>query len=813
MKYLFLYFFILPLFLFAQEKEKCKQINAVRINESITLDGELNEPAWLNASTANGFYTYDPVNGNPATEKTEVKFLFDDDAIYIGAMMYDSDPSKILKEFTKRDGTNPNADLFWFTINPNEDGQNYFQFQVSSVNVQTDIKGSSTGSDIGWNAVWFSETKISEKGWCAEIKIPYSALRFPNKKEQNWDVNFWRLIRRHRESSSWNFIDKKLGNNDAQSGKITGIDNIVSPLRLEFYPYISGYMQHNSADKKFSYAFNGGMDVKYGLTESFTLDVTLIPDFGQTKSDDKVLNLTPYETKYSENRQFFTEGIDLFNKGGLFYSRRIGRTPSGFYDMDTITENKGKIIENPSESKLINATKISGRNKNNLGLGFFNAVVNNTYAVVEDSLGNRKRIVTEPFTNYNIIVAEKTFNKTSYVNIINTNVFSPNNKTIADVSGISFRVYEPKNIYAIQGFSALSMKKKNDTTAIEAGRYHNLNIGKLNGNLYFNYSISVMTDKYDPNDMGYLARNNDFSQNATVSYRIWKPFWRMLSCSGTLAYNFQKLYAPRVFSQTNFNVNLNTTFKNYFSIGLYNSIEPRGRHDYYEPRTTGRFFNKSRYTSSSLWASTDYRKTFALDVTADAFFSDGPNEGLFFSISPRVRVNDHLLFTYAINPGKDINDRGFAKKINADSIVFGRRNIQTIINSFNGAYVFKNKSTLSLTLRHYWSKVDYREYYLLNDEGNLDAYLGYSENHDINFNTFTIDMIYSWNFAPGSYMNIMWKNDIYKEENILENKFDSFFPNFDKTINSSQINSLSVKLIYYIDYHTTHKKIKNKKTS
>lgn len=791
--------FLISSFTFAQELLKAKQTEAVRIAEEITIDGELKEAAWTKVQVAKDFITYDPTTGEPASENTEVKIIYDNEAIYIGAILYDKDPYKILREYTRRDETNANADAFWVSINPYADGQNVFQFQVTSVNVQSDLKIFSGGSDYNWNSVWFSETKITDQGWVVEIKIPYSAIRLPKTQEQVWDVNFWRLIRRIRETSSWNFVDKKLGNSGAQTGKLKGIRDIKSPLRLSLFPYVSAYTQHNSDMNQFSYSFIGGMDVKYGINESFTLDMTLIPDFGQTKSDDKVLNLSPYEIRYTENRQFFTEGTEMFNKAGLFYSRRIGETPSGYSDVDSVTNNKGKIIKNPSEAKLINATKISGRNKNNLGLGFFNAMTGNTYATVEDSLGTNHNLLTEPFTNYNIIVADQAFRKNSFVNIINTNMYQYATDNVANVTGATFRIYEKRDLYALYGTTAVSIKKNKSLHENSIGELYNLNAGKLNGNFTFNYGINIITDRYNPNDMAYLNHNNDFSQSAVMSYRIYKPFWKLLGCYSTIYYNYKKLYKPNVYTGTDINLESGATFKNYLSIGLNFSSGLNKMHDYFEARVPNRLFIKSRYDSFSSWLSTDYRKAFALDITSNGFISEWNNRGLWGTIAPRIRLSDHFLFVYSLSHGSDLSDRGYVSLINSDSIVFGKRNIRVITNSFAGTYVFNNKTYLSLNIRHYWSTVNYLEYFLLADNGDLEAY-DYSGNHDINYNIFTIDMTYSWNFAPGSFINVMWKNNITKSENVFNNHFDDFFMNFDRAVNFPQVNSLSVKLSYYVDY-------------
>ena len=248
-------------------------------------------------------------------------------------------------------------------------------FCCHTAGVQIDIKYSNDGESSSWNAVWESATSIDEKGWVVEMKIPYSALRFPEVDKQLWGINFGREIRRKRERQWWNFIDPTVDGFLTQAGRLTGIENIKPPVRLFFFPYASSYVESNTASEGGeAYSFNAGMDLKYGLNDAFTLDMTLIPDFGQARFDNQVLNLSAFEVQFNENRQFFTEGLELFTKADLFYSRRVGGTPFNFFRVEDQLSATEEIRDNPAQSQLINATKISGRNKKGLGIGFFNAI-------------------------------------------------------------------------------------------------------------------------------------------------------------------------------------------------------------------------------------------------------------------------------------------------------------------------------------------------------------------------------------------------------------------------------------------------------
>ncbi len=237
------------------------------------------------------------------------------------------------------------------------------------------INSDNGGEDFTWNAVWKSGAVIHEDGWSFEMFIPYSAIRFGKKDVQNWGMNITRRRRKTEQQYTWNPIDINVNGFLTQEGLWTGITNIKPPVRLQFSPYFSVYANHfpsgSPDNKKLTSQVNGGLDLKYGINQAFTFDATLIPDFGQVQSDNQVLNLSPFEVKFNENRSFFTEGTELFSKGNLFYSRRIGGTPFHLYDAYNNVNGNEEVVKNPSESKLINASKISGRTQKGLGIGVF----------------------------------------------------------------------------------------------------------------------------------------------------------------------------------------------------------------------------------------------------------------------------------------------------------------------------------------------------------------------------------------------------------------------------------------------------------
>jgi len=788
-----------------------KQIQAIRTTADIKIDGNLDENIWATLPVAGDFRTYQPTIGDPASQPTEVRIVYDNRAIYIGAILYENSPDSIFREFTKRDNVYMgNVDFFKISLNPYNDGQNIFQFEVTAANVQADSKKSVSGGsgmmdrymrfgDYSWNAVWKSAVQITDEGWIVEIEIPYAAIRFSKEEVQTWGINFWRTIRRIRETSVWNPVDRSFAEED-QNGELVGIESIKAPLRLELYPFAAGYYHISEEGNGFSYA--AGMDLKYGITEAFTLDMTLIPDFGQRKADDIVLNLTPYETKYRENRQFFTEGIELFNKAGLFYSRRIGKRPDGFWDIyENVDTDELESLENPEEAKLINATKISGRNSKNLGIGIFNAMTANTYAKYKYPELEEESFLTEPFTNYNMLVVDQIIGRNSFVNFTNTNVITPSSTRLANVTGLSGRYRDKENMFGVNANMAYSAKYDSLSVSPSTGYSTQFGFGKYGGSFTANYNLSVITDTYDPNDMGYLKMNNAISHDVIMSYRFLEPFSVFNSMSYTLMMGYDQLYAPREYSRFGGMFFYRSTFRNYWDINLSLRGDPVKAHDWYETRVDGWFYQKPAHMEIDISGSTDYRKKLGMHLGFEYNLNAEDTRGWEISARPRLRINNKFSISPRIEVSQDKNQIGYASNFAEDSIAFGRRNVKRVTNQISASYVFNNTSALSLSMRHYWSAVDYQQYFLLQRDGSLVDYPEFDSNQDLNFNIFTVDLEYSWNLAPGSFLTLVWKNNIYQSEEVSDDLFIGYRDNFNRTITSPQTNSFSVRITYYVDYH------------
>lgn len=772
-----------------------KELVATRVKQAPKIDAVLTDTIWNGLPIATDFVQMELTPGAPSIQPTEVKLAYDNQAIYISAFMRDVSRDSIDMQFSKRDESL--GENFGVLLDTYHDGINAFMFVVMPTGVQLDGKISSLGQDLNWNAVWESKVKILDNGWAVEMKIPFSAIRFSNEEEQIWGINFIRKIRRTREVAFWNFIDPAITNSGFvnQFGNLTGIKNIKAPFRLSVSPYVSAYAENY--DGSSNYLLNGGMDLKYGINDAFTLDMTLIPDFGQVQSDNKVLNLSPYEVKYDERRQFFTEGTELFNKGNIFYSRRIGGIPMGYYDVEGELEEGETLKENPSTVQLINASKISGRTEKDLGIGFFNATSANTYAVIEDSLQQERRVLTQPLTNYNILVLDQALKNNSYISFINTNVMRKGSLYDANVSAALFSANSKNNKYTASGSAIISQKYNSGFNNPELGYASDWFIGKSGGNFQYNYTGSIETDTYDPNDLGLLFNNNSVEHFANVSYTIFKPFWKVNNFYAGTGIMYGRVYNPSAFWNFSLSGETWTTFsKHFFSTGAWFNIEPVTTYDYWEPRVAGRYYVYPINYFGGYWFSSDYRKTFALDGRMHyRWFDENNRTNLAFGFSPRLRASDKLMITHDFDRYYNRDDIGYVSSTD-DTITFGKRNVLTYSNSLNASYIFTNRMSLTFRLRHYWSKAEYSNFYTLSSDGILQD-TSYNKNHNINFNAFNVDMVYTWQFLPGSEMSLVWKNTILTEDTEVAL---NYWKNLNNTFTSSQTNSLSIKVLYYIDY-------------
>ncbi|WP_432711993.1 DUF5916 domain-containing protein [Pedobacter sp.] len=784
-----------------------KKLPAVRTLTSPKIDGILDDAEWNNVPIATGFIENNPTPGRVETEdrRTEVKIIYDDKAIYVAARMY-ANPDSVAHEIMTRDQIG-NSDYFGILFDSFLDGINGNGFYVTAAGTQFDAKYSQGGNeDANWNAVWESEVKLDDKGWTLELKIPYAALRFSSKDIQNWGLNLLRRRAMENSQTFWNFLDPKINGLMNQSGLLEGLKDIQAPLRLSFSPYISSYVNHYPNNipgiKNTTTSFNGGMDVKYGINNSFTLDMTLIPDFGQVQSDNRILNLTPFEVKFDENRSFFTEGTELFNKGDLFYSRRIGASPSFFKEI-TLKEGE-KITKSPQESKVLNATKISGRTAKGLGIGIFNAITNTMYAEVEDEQGNKREIESQPLTNYNVLVLDQSLKNNSSVSVINTNVLRQGSSDDANVSAFLFVLNDKKNKYYLNGAGKMSYLTNHSAEGNETGYFYEAETGKQSGNFTWSYNQKFADRVYDPSDMGFFTNNNFLDQTAILHYNIYKPGKWYNTFRSYMLINYSRRYKPAAYQNVGVEIGPYVQFKNLWSAELELNWKAEGN-DFYESRN-GQLYKTPASYGATLYVNPNRAK--AYNFGGNIGFS---KQDLFDGKTYYFYFFQNLRFSDKLSIGLDLYyEPSYAQvgwvAFKEQQTLFSKYNRNTVENSFDAKYSFTNKMGINLRARHYWSDRRNDSFYVLNSTGTLSDYAGATvSGTDRNYNVFNIDLIYTWQFAPGSELSMTYKNISESSDNYYTKRYSS---NLDHILSGPQNNSLSVKMLYYLDYLDLKKKRK-----
>jgi hypothetical protein len=773
-----------------------KTLQAKSITENITIDGKINEKVWETASVASDFIMFEPDNGKPirSDKKTEVKVLYDNNAIYISALLYDNEPEKIQREITNRDVFGV-SDHFSVYINGFNDGQQDFRFFVSAAGVQMDCLAIEDSEDFTWDAIWDSEVTITELGWVVEMKIPYAALRFSKADKQTWGLNFMREIKRDVQKYTWNRIDTKIGAVIPQAGILQGIESIQTPTRLFLIPYSSAYYQQSDIGSDTT--LKAGLDIKYGINDSFTLDAILVPDFGQTKFDNAILNLEPFEQQLEENRPFFTEGTDLFSKGNLFYSRRIGGAPS----TEPATAENEEITNYPSTVDLLNAIKISGRTEKGLGIGFLNAVTEKTKAIIlNNDTGEVRKEVIEPLTNYNMLVLDQRFNQNSSVTFVNANTTRNGSFRDANVSGLLFDLNTKKNTYNLYGdFKYSTINSIEDYDGYKA----ELNFRKTSGKYRYLFSGKYISENYDVNDLGIIFYTNYHNAYASGSYRIVNPTKTFNTFKVNQFVNLEienttgKLQTGAIGTEIKA-----TTLKNdYFEFVL--EATPFKTFDFYEPREYGRyvFIPEKIFTAINFTSNENNAFSIIIQPSFTKYNEDGRgNYGLY--LGPKYRFNDRLSIAFAMDYINQSNYRGWVDS-NETGIIFAERNREILQNDLTGKYSLNNKMTINLTARYYWSYSKNHEFFTLQNSGYLIPNSTYAQNKDRNFNSWNFDLSYSWWFAPGSEISILYRNYGLERASIVEKDLSK---NLKSIFNSDLTNVLSISIRYFIDYNA----VKNK---
>lgn len=823
-----------------------KSFEAERTTTKFKIDGFLDEADWLTDSSIKDFVQRRPSPGEAPAKETRVWFRYDDEAIYIAAKVYEK-KDDLFNLLTNRD-EGGNADYFGVIIDPYNAGLSGVGLFVTSAGVQRDVlyAGNRGRGDSNWNAVWLSNTQIYDDHWTVEMKVPYAVLRFKSSAVQDWGINFERSSRSINETDHWSGINPSVTGFLNQAGQVTNIRDVKAPTRLFFYPYMSTVVSRSTTNGLGRPQINGGMDVKYGINDAFTLDMTLIPDFSGVRSDNQVLNLSPFEVRFDENRQFFTEGVQLFNKSGLFYSRRIGGTRSS---VSNLLEENESITSRPLAAQLINASKITGRTNSGLGIGFFNAITDKTIVDVENSeTGEAKTIEADPLTNFNVLVLDQNLANNSSITLTNTSVLRGSNDAItkggntevatgggtyirgrniddANVTKLNFTLNDPSLTWRVRGSVGYSQLFSFKESTIDdepvydrintTGFQYGLAFNKISGQWRYGASRNVESDRYSFNELGFQRRPNKVENQFNLEYQQFRPQGWFNNYRLRVNMNFNQLYKPQKFADYGARLNLNGQFKNFWFAFADFGINPKTSNDFFESRVDGYIFKRPARHNYSINLFTDGRKPFRLE--ARLRFSARPDweqKDRTYQLQGRIRIGQRLEISHEVQISNRNNERGYARRLfddanDLEAVVFGTRDRKDLTNELEGSYIFTNRMGLTLRGRHYWSRVEYRKFWELTDQSELVDidYTGIDSDtgekiHDRNFNSFNIDIEYNWQVSPGSEIRAVWKRSIGTDD---KNTDLNFFSNFGDTFNSPNFDTFTIRFVYFIDYLNVRK--------
>ncbi|MBT8262370.1 MAG: carbohydrate binding family 9 domain-containing protein [Bacteroidia bacterium] len=790
--------FALLLFLcFPANAQEKKIMQATRIESPPKIDGILDDTVWQSLPAYGDFNMYEPGNEGKVdpTYNTEVKMAYDNTAVYVAAYMMDPDPDNILSQFSQRDEVFVQSDRFSIALNTYNDGINETHFFITSAGTIGDARAERNRFDFGYNVVFEGRVSMDKKGWYAEFKIPYNALRFPERDIQDWGVNFYRRINRINETHTWNLIDITTGSESQYSGNVTGVSNINPPVRLTFFPFAQS--QVTDFDGETESDFSAGMDVKYGLSDSFTLDATLIPDFGQVAFDEVRLNLGPFEQTFSENRQFFTEGVELFNKGEIFFSRRIGNEPSG--PLEELGENE-EYTEYPSKVNLLNALKVSGRTRKKLGVGVLNAITERTYANVVDTIsGVGRKLLVEPLANYNIFVVDQQFNDNSSVSIINSNVTREGSFRDSNVTGLVFDIADKGNNFRASGRGIMS--NVNEIAERTTGIRTEFDFFRIKGKFRYRFGHDFADTELDINDLGLNFRNNFNNFTVGASYQIFEPTKSFNEYRFSFTARHRRLYRPSVQTRNSIDVNWFFLTTERFAFGGFLGFNG-DEDDYFEPRVDGRFVTFSSNLGGRIWCSSDFRKKFAYDLgIGQRTWFDDPQVAWFFDIEPRYRFSDKFLVVLSTDISLREDQFGYIDD-NGTDVFMGQRDITNIENVITASYNFDPYKAIDLRFRNFWSSADYSDdiFFILNDDGTRTQidYDTTENDPNRNFNIWNLDLSFRWRFAPGSEATLLYRNQIF---NLDELATLNYRESLDNLFSQPQQNTVSLRITYFIDYN------------
>ena len=781
-----------------------KSISCLPVTDLIKIDGTLSETIWKENLIKGEFTQRTPENGKPSLRKTEIALLYDQSYLYIAASLYIENKDELNNQLTARDDLG-SSDFFGVQMDPFGEAREGYDFSITAAGVQYDEKITEGNGYINFNVVWESKVQVYSDRWIVEMKIPFNSIRFPKEDMSEFAINFQRFSSQLNEESFWNPIDPEKDGYIAQFGVLKGLPQITPPLNLSFLPFVSA-INEKSPDGKNNTSLNGGMDVKYVYNNAYTVDISLIPDFSQAQSDDEVFNLSPFEIKFDENRQFFVEGTEIFDKGGYLYTRRIGGRPINKNNIEV--SNNEEIISNPISSNILNLVKVTGKSSSGFSVGLLNGLTAKSEAeILNLETGESRKFLTNPLTNYNSLVLDQTLKNNSSVTLINNSVLRSGTAYDANLTALLYRWYNSKRSYTLSAKKAVSQKYFS-TEKDEIGHEYSLFLGKVSGKWQGGVSSGLYDDKYDPNDFGFLTRNNRLTFTGDVSYSENSPKDTFARYRFGLIHQRRYYYSLMEKELSYYKFQSSGTLKknNHTFYADFAYVE-EGK-NFYEARKKDQAFIIPAQTETFLEYQTNRNKKLSFSgyiVYVQYLKTENFNREYIAGYGLRSRIGQHLSAYFSQAYENKPKNTGYLNTIE-EAIIFGQRRIGELVNTLQFEYSVNSKISMNIRFRHYWIQVDYKKQLSLQENGNLvenDLDIAVSDFND-NFNQFNVDFVARWQFAPASEISLGYKLGANAFDSNVES---SYFDNLSDVLKSDNSQTLSLKMTYFLDINRLRKAI------
>ena len=713
---------------YAQTPEM-KLYTATRTTSPPTINGKLDDLAWQSGTWPDDFTQNQPFSGRPATQRTEFNILFDDNYLYVAIKAYDTSPDSIVNRLTRRDEAD--GDLAGVIFDSFHDLRTGFLFGVSSAGVKYDrmIMNDGEYEDPSWDPNWWVQTSINDEGWIAEMKIPFSQVRFDKNSGTVWGLEIGRVLYRNNETSFWQHIPKEAPGMVHLFGEMKGLEQIKPRKIFDVTPYAVAKTETFEAvpenpflAKGRSSKINAGLDAKIGVTNNMTMDLTINPDFGQVEADPSEVNLSAYETFFREKRPFFIEGNNITSFGlgigdgdvgndNLFYSRRIGRRPQVYPELED--EWNADV---PIQANILGAAKLTGKTKDGFSVGFIDAVTSEENAEI-DTIGGRMLKTVEPLTNYFIGRVQKDIHDG---NTIIGGIFTGTNRILNDetqnflhksayTAGIDFTQYFKNKSWSLNFNNAFSLvqgsKEAIENTQKSSARYFQrpdkdyavldpnrtslagsggrLQIIKQNGNWNFMSATIWKTPGFETNDVGYLREADQVLSVLWGQYNQFEPkgIYRQYNINADI-YSVWNFGADQLGKGLEWNANMN--LKNFWN--LYTGGSVRGNNLDQSILRGGTMMKTPGNWNVRFGFSTDSRKKLVFDsnTNLNVGFQESSNN---FNTNVGFSYKPTNFLVLSFNPGfsKSFNELQYVSTIElnqGDKYIFANIDRKTISTSF-----------------------------------------------------------------------------------------------------------------------------------